>query len=180
MSDCIALLRAVNVGGHGTVPMAQLRTELARQGFVEVRTLIQSGNLVFRSPGTPGPELEARLEHAIDRKFGVRTDAFVRTSAEWTEIVRRNPFPKEAATDPARLMLVCLKEAPVPAALSALRDAIRGREVVERVGRHLYAVYPDGMGSSKFTMTVVESRLGTRATARNWNTVSKLAAMARA
>lgn len=178
MSDSVGLLRAVNVGGQGAVPMAGLRTELTRRGFEEVRTLLQSGNLVFRTPKDSGVKVELRLEDAIDEGFGFRTVAFVRSATEWSGILRHNPFPKEAAADPARLILVCLKTNPALPALATLRSAIRGRELVELRGRELYAVYPDGMGTSRLTMTVLESKLGTRATARNWNTVTKIAALA--
>ncbi|MCI4328677.1 MAG: DUF1697 domain-containing protein [Thermoplasmata archaeon] len=170
MSDAIGLLRAVNVGGQGAVPMAGLRAELTRRKFEEVRTVLQSGNLVFREPKSPGPKVERELEDAID-------EAFVRSAAEWAEIRRHNPFPKEAVADPGHLILVCLKTVPAAPALAALRSAIRGRETVELRGRDLYAVYPDGMGTSRLTMAVLESKLGTRATARNWNTVAKIAAL---
>ncbi|MFI5414734.1 MAG: DUF1697 domain-containing protein [Candidatus Lutacidiplasmatales archaeon] len=177
MSDSIGLLRAVNVGGQGAVPMAGLRAELTRRKFEEVRTVLQSGNLVFREPKSPGPKVERELEDAIDEAFGFRTVAFVRSAAEWAEIRRHNPFPKEAVADPGHLILVCLKTVPAAPALAALRSAIRGRETVELWGRDLYAVYPDGMGTSRLTMAVLESKLGTRATARNWNTVAKIAAL---
>jgi uncharacterized protein (DUF1697 family) len=178
MSDTVGLLRAVNVGGHGSLPMAALRTELSRHGFEEVRTLLQTGNLVFRETTAPGPKVELRLEDLIERGFGFRPLAFVRSASEWREILRRNPYPREADDDPGHLVLACLKTAPPGTALAALRGAIRGRERVELIGRELYAVYPDGIGTSRLTMTVLESKLGTRVTARNWNTVTKIAALA--
>ena len=177
MSDSIGLLRAINVGGQGAVPMAGLRAELTRRGFEEVRTLLQTGNLVFREPKSPGPKVERQLEDAIEETFGFRTVAFVRSAAEWAEIRRHNPFPREAVADPGHLLVVCLKTAPAAPALAVLRTAIRGRETVELLGRDLYAVYPDGVGTSRLTMAVLESKLGTRATARNWNTVTKIAAL---
>jgi uncharacterized protein (DUF1697 family) len=89
--------------------------------------------------------------------------------------VARNPFPAEAERDPAHLTVVFLKDAPKAKAVEALAAAIRGREVIQADGRHLYAYYPDGVGRSKLTHALIESKLGTRGTARNWNTVLKLA-----
>ena len=90
-------------------------------------------------------------------------------------VVARNPFRTEAARDPARLAVMVLKDAPADRAVAALRTAITGRETVRAAGRCLYAVYPDGMGRSRLTHTLIEKLLGTRATGRNWNTVRKLA-----
>jgi len=74
-------------------------------------------------------------------------------------------------------VLMCLKDAPAPAAVKALRDAIKGRETVKTLGRHAYFLYPDGIGNSKLTIAVIERQLGTAGTARNWNTVLKLGAL---
>jgi uncharacterized protein (DUF1697 family) len=177
MTTCLALLRAVNVGGTKPVPMADLRALLADLGVIDVRTLLQSGNAVFRASGAAGA-LEARLERELAARLGVSTDVFVRTAAEWERIVEANPFRAEAKADPARFVLVTLKAKAAPKGLAALRAAIVGRERVEVRGREAYAVYPDGQGRSKLTLPLIEKHLGSRATARNWNTVLKLAALA--
>jgi uncharacterized protein (DUF1697 family) len=174
----IALLRAVNVAGR-VVPMADLRAMLARMGLGEPRTLLQSGNLVFESAARPAA-LEALLEANVAERLGLATDFFVRTPAEWDAALAANPFTREAKDDPSHLLVVPLKAAPAAARVEALRAAIVGRERVAVVGRHAYLVYPDGIGRSKLTNAVVESRLGTRGTARNWNTAQKLAALVRA
>lgn len=100
----------------------------------------------------------------------------MRTAAEWRELVAANPFPAEARDDPGHLLAMVLKDAPPVAALAALRGAIVGRERVELAGRTAYLVYPDGVGRSRLTAALVEKKLGTRGTARNWNTVLKLQA----
>lgn len=177
-TTCIALLRAINLAGRNRVPMAGLRGLLADLGFREVRSLLQSGNLVFQAGG-PAAALERRLEAATRERLGVTTDYFVRTAAEWAELVAANPFPAEARKDPGRLLVLCLREAPSAQRVAALRQAISGRERVETVGRHAYVVYPDGVGRSRLTSTLIEKHLGTRMTGRNWNTVLKLQALAR-
>ena len=93
-------------------------------------------------------------------------------------MVEKNPFPDEAERTPGRLIVMFLKHSPNPSGLKALRDAIRGPEVVEIVGKQAYIVYPDGIGRSRLTNAVIEGKLGTRSTGRNWNTVLKIAALA--
>lgn len=170
----IALLRAVNLGPHNKVAMADLRSLLQRQGFEEPRSLLQSGNLVFRAPARPTADLERLLEAETGARLGLRTEYFVRTGEEWRAVIAANPFPAEAAHDPAHLLAVCLREAPRPDAVSALEGTITGRERVRVSGREAYIVYPDGIGRSRLTSAVIEKKLGARGTSRNWNTVLKL------
>jgi uncharacterized protein (DUF1697 family) len=173
----IALLRAVNLAGRNRVAMSDLRALFAELGFADARTLLQSGNVVFRGGSRPGPALERLLEGASGRRIGVETEYFVRTAAEWERIVSGNPFPDEARRDPGRLLVMPLKAAPQGAGVEALQAAIVGAEVVHAVDRQLYIVYPDGVGRSRLTTALIERHLGTRGTARNWNTVLKLAAL---
>jgi uncharacterized protein (DUF1697 family) len=176
----IALLRAINVAGRNPVAMADLRDFLSQLGFHEPRSLLQSGNLVFRCDARSTAALERTLEAEAASRLGLDTDFFVRSAAEWKTIVASNPFTEEARRDPQRLLLVCLRDAPPAANVKALREAIVGREVIRTEGRAAYIVYPDGVGRSKLTTTLLEKKLGTRGTGRNWNTVLKLAAAAQA
>jgi uncharacterized protein (DUF1697 family) len=179
MPTHIALLRGVNVGGKSMVAMADLRTMFADLGFTDVRTLLQSGNVMFEAPTARTSEaLEHQLEKETEIRFGRAFDCFVRDAKEWARAVARNPFGAEAKSDPGHLVLMALKDAPVASAVKALQAAIKGREVVRAAGRHAYIVYPDGIGRSKLTNAVIEKTLATRATGRNWNTVLKLAALA--
>ena len=171
----VALLRAVNVGGRKAV-MADLRTWLAELGFEDPRSLLQSGNLVFRSRPT-GAALEALLEKEAETRLDLATDFLVRTAAEWAGIVAANPYPAMERDDPSHLVVMPLKSSPDAAGLEALRAWIPGRETIEALGRELYIAYPDGIGTSKLTNAVIERRLKTRGTARNWNTAAKLAAL---
>jgi uncharacterized protein (DUF1697 family) len=170
----VALLRAVNLGAHNKVSMAELRALCERLGMKEVRTLLQSGNLVFESAARSSSVLEKTLEGATGEALGVRTDFFVRTAQEWGALVAANPFKSEAKSDPGHLLLMCFKEAPKRPGVSALEQAIVGRERVRPGERHAYFVYPDGVGRSRLTTLLIEKKLGTRGTARNWNTVLKL------
>ncbi len=177
MAACIALLRAVNVGGR-SVAMATLREVLAELGLANPRTLLQSGNALFESSKKPAA-LEPLLEKAIAKAFALDTEVFVRTAGEWDEAIAANPFAHEADADPGHLLLMPLKDAPTASRVEALQRSIKGRERVAAKGRHAYVVYPDGIGRSKLTIAIGESKLGTRGTGRNWNTVQKLASAAR-
>jgi uncharacterized protein (DUF1697 family) len=180
MSLQAALLRAVNVGGTGKVPMAQLRALAETLGLKNVRSLLHSGNLAYdagsRSPSAAGKLLEA----ACLESFGFKTDIYVRTLAEIAAVLARNPFPKEAENDPGRLMVLFLRDAPEVKSFKTLQAAIKGPEAVRGDGRHAYIFFPDGQGRSKLTLAMIERHLGTSGTMRNWNTVSKLAALLKA
>jgi uncharacterized protein (DUF1697 family) len=156
--------------------MARLCEALAALGLADLRPLLQTGNLVFRTGRASGSSLEQRLEKEVAARLGVRTDFFVRTLREWTTIIDANPYTAEAARDPGHLLLIVARDRVKPADVQALHGAIRGHERVAAGERHLYAVYPDGVGRSKLTTALIEKTLGTRVTARNWNTVRKLAA----
>jgi uncharacterized protein (DUF1697 family) len=177
MTSYIALLRAVNVGGRNPVAMADLRDLAARVGLDDPRTLLQSGNLVFRS-ARAAAALERMLESEASARLGLDTDFMVRSAADWQAVIDRNPFPREAKDDPGHLLVMAFKRAPKSGDVKALQAAITGREVVRAEGPHAYLVYPDGVGRSRLTTAVIERTLGTRGTGRNWNTVLKLAALA--
>jgi uncharacterized protein (DUF1697 family) len=173
----IALLRAINLGSYNKVSMADLRKLLSDLGMKNPQSLLQSGNLIFEAGARGTAQLEKLLEAGAAKQLGLETGFFVRTGEEWQQVIADNPFPKEARLDPGHTVLMCLKDAPSPAAVKALQDAIKDREVVKARGRHAYFLYPDGMGRSRLTMTLIEKKLATSATARNWNTVLKLGAL---
>lgn len=177
MTRYIGLLRAVNLAGYNQVSMSALRELLGQLGFAECSTLLQSGNIVFDGGRRRPTALERQLETEVKRNLEVSTDFFVRTAAEWEDIVACNPFPNEAERDPGRLIVMVLKDRPNGQAAQDLKAAIKGSEVVEVMGRHAYIVYPDGVGRSRLTNALIEKKLGTRGTGRNWNTVLKLKAL---
>lgn len=175
MNARVGLWRAVNLAGHNKVSMADLRATLTRLGFMNPRTVLQSGNAVFGSSLTPRV-LEATLEAEGRAELSLDTAVLVRTAAEWEAIIDANPFVKEAQGDPSHLLVMCLKGRPKPGVRAVLRQAIKGRERFHLEERQVYIVYPDGIGRSKLTMTIIEKALGVVGTARNWNTVMKVQA----
>jgi uncharacterized protein (DUF1697 family) len=178
MTTYIALLRAVNLAGLNRISMGDLRDLAAALGLHDVKTLLQSGNIVFRSTVSSTEKLERLLQDATAKQLDVSTDFFVRTAAEWQAVIAANPFPDLAKNDPGHLVVMPLKDVPARAAVAALQSAIKGREVVRARGREAFITYPDGQGRSKLTIALIERHLGTRGTARNWNTALKLAALA--
>ena len=171
---CAALLRAVNVGGR-SLAMAELRTMLTAMGCSDVQTILQSGNAVFVAPPKRAATIGAVIENAIHARFAVQSDVFIRSAADIASVIAANPYPREARDDPARLVVFFLAAPPAPAEVAAAEAAIVGRETLRAIGTHLYVRYPDGQGSSKLTNAVLERKLGVRGTARNWNTVLRIA-----
>lgn len=168
MATYIALLRAVNVGGTGKLPMAELRTLCEQAGFTDVRTYIQSGNVVFSS-AFPAAKALAALETVLTERMGTRTQVMLRTAGELEAVLAANPFPD---AEPSRLIVLFLPRAESRAALDGW--PIPGRERMALVGRELFVHYPDGQGRSKLKVPFAD-----RGTGRNLNTVRTLLAMAR-
>ena len=175
---CVALLRGINLAGRNRVSMADLRGMLEDLGFEDPRTLLQSGNAVFRTTRPVGPDLERALESAAAERLRVDVDVFVRTPEDLRAVIDQNPLPEVARADPSHYLVLFLKQPASTAGVRALQDAIPGREVVRVLERHAYVAYPDGMGRSKLTSVIFDRTLRVSGTARNWNTVLKLAAMA--
>lgn len=159
--------------------MTNLRRFLTELGFENVRSVLQSGNLVFVSRSRTGAELERHLETEASKRLALEVDFFVRTAEEWKSIVRQNPFRREAEREPAHLIVLFLKNAPAAKDVALLQADISGPEVVKAKGRQAYIFYPNGMGRSKLTFAMIERRIG-RGTGRNWNTVMKLDVIAKA
>jgi uncharacterized protein (DUF1697 family) len=174
----IALLRGINVGGHKPVSMAHLRTFLSDLAFADPRSLLQSGNLVFRGTARSSDALERLLEAEAAKRLGLMTDFLVRSVESWERMIAANPFRAQATLDPSHVLVMLLKDAPDAKRVSELQAAITGPELIHAGERHLYLVYPAGIGRSRLTGALIEKTLGTRGTARNWNTVVKLAALA--
>ena len=172
-----ALLRAVNVVGRNLVKMAELRARCDSVGIRNPQTYLQSGNLIFASKQTDPSRLVKRLEALIKKEFGFAGRVVIRNSTELAKIIKNNPMPSREQ-DPSRLAVMFLATRPAPDAFAGLRAALAGPEEFHLIGEELYLYYPNGMGQSKLTNTVLEKKLGTHGTVRNWNTVRKLYEMA--
>jgi uncharacterized protein (DUF1697 family) len=167
MTSYVALLRAANVGGTGKLPMAELKAMAERAGFIRARTYIASGNLLFESDRSEA-EVKAELERALDAYAGKPVGVLVRTACELAEVLAANPFAHAPGN---RAMAIFLDRPPPPDAL----EAVSGRkdEALALGRREIYVHYPGGMAHSK--LRIPAARAGT---ARNLNTVAKLAQIA--
>ncbi|HEY5721171.1 MAG TPA: DUF1697 domain-containing protein [Allosphingosinicella sp.] len=176
MGGFIALLRGINVGGHTRVPMAELRPLAEGLGWEDVRTYIQSGNLLFKSKGK-APALETALEEALGKHFGFAPAVIVCSASDWTALAGANPFAKESGTEPNRVMIGLSKQKPKPGAAEALEGRAAAGERVREAGGALWFHYPHGAGTSKLTPGLIDRLVGSPLTARNWRTFLKLKEM---
>ena len=167
MTRYVLLLRAVNVGGTGKLPMAELRKICAASGFRNVQTYIASGNVVCDADGTEA-EVKAKFQRQMEASLGASTEVFARSADEIEAIRAANPF-REAA--PSKVAVIFLNEVVERNVLEDLRG--QKNEEIELSGREVYVHYPDGMGQSRLRIPGVE-----KGTARNINTVTKLSQMA--
>ena len=177
MPRYVALLRSVNVAGHGRIAMDELRASFARLGYEDVVTYIQTGNVLFTAPTRGEKAIVAALEDQMARDFGDAPDVLLRTVPELRRIGGASPYAK-AGADPARHHVTFLATAPAKAVLVALELPPSGRDELVVDGREVYVHTPDGYAGSKYTGTFLERRLGVVSTTRNWNTVSKLCQLA--
>jgi uncharacterized protein (DUF1697 family) len=165
METFIALLRAVNVGGTGKLPMSELRLLCERVGFSNVRTYIASGNVIFTSDKSQ-PAVKKLLETSLAKLAGKPVGVVIRTARELAHVLETNPFAKVA---PDRAVVIFLDEH-----LQSLGKVVgQKNESIELAEREIYVFYPDGIGQSK--LKIANAKEGT---ARNVNTVSKLVQMA--
>jgi uncharacterized protein (DUF1697 family) len=175
MPTHIALLRGINLGPARRVSMPELRELLTGLGYEDVRTLLQSGNVVLRSRKAPDT-LARALTREISEGLGVETQVVVRTRDELAEVIEQNPLA-DVAEDPKRHTVYFLSGEPDAEAVRALAEADHSPEAFAARGRELYTWHPDGIRRSRLARLVGDARLGVTATARNWATVTKLAAM---
>jgi uncharacterized protein (DUF1697 family) len=169
-----ALLRGINVGKHKRIAMADLRALVEGLGYTDVKTHLNSGNVVFTAAGGDNLELAGAIEAAIAAETGLAVPVVVRSGAELAGIVANNPFP-DAAADPATLHVTFLGAAPDPERVAALAEVDRGEDDFRVAGDVVYLFYPNKLTGATFMPTGLDAALGVVATSRNWRTVTKLA-----
>jgi uncharacterized protein (DUF1697 family) len=174
LNTYVALLRGINVGGRNKIAMKDLHSSFVALGHGEITTYIQSGNVVFRNASTIAAKLGPAIEDEIEKTFALKIGVLVRTPSDFDDLIQSNPF-LAPGSDTSKILVMFLDNAPTSDAIAGL-DPRRSPpdEFVVR-GREIYAYCPNGFGRSKLSIDYFERRLQTRATARNWNTVIKLA-----
>lgn len=178
MPTFISLIRGINVGGHKRVPMDQLRALCETLGFTQVRTYIQSGNVVFSAGKITSAAVSKKIEEAIVAEFGFPASVISRTPEELATAIGANPFLKESQAEPGKVYIAFLSQSPKPDAARKLEIWATRDERLHCGRLEVYLYYRNGMGQAKLSGAVLEKVLGVTATARNWNTVNQLHRMA--
>jgi uncharacterized protein (DUF1697 family) len=179
MAVFIALLRAVNVGGRGKLPMQDLKAACEKAGLSHVSTYIASGNIVFAADQSAAVVKILITKLLRDRFALSKSHTLIRTPRKLAKVIAGNPFATAAAKRPNLLMVNFLDGLP-PAGAAAALAAYDGPERLQLDGDHLYIDFAEGVGRSKLTPAFLDKALQVPATGRNWNTTNKLLQMARA
>jgi uncharacterized protein (DUF1697 family) len=178
MSAHLALLRGINLGSR-RLPMKDLAAMLEEAGCADVRTYIQSGNVVYRAASALARRVPVIVQGAIAERFGFECPVVTRTAAEIEGVVKANPFP-EAAAEPKTLHVGFLRDRPTKSKVAALDPDRSPPDAFVVRGSEIYVHYPKGSARSKLTPQYFDSRLETTSTFRNWRTVLTLQEMLRA
>ena len=172
-STHIALLRGINVGGKNKVPMKELVEVFVDAGCSDVRTYIQSGNVVFSADSALAESISARLTKAVAEHFGYEIPVLLRTAEQMSDVIRGNPFLEAGAPEDA-LHVLFLADVPESDRVDAL-DPDRSRTDAFAVrGQEIYLWLPNGVARTRLTNDYFDSKLATTSTGRNWRTVVKL------
>jgi uncharacterized protein (DUF1697 family) len=172
----IALLRGINIGSRNRIAMPALREALTDAGFKDVRTYVQSGNIVLSNPAK-ADAVAAKIRRLIAREFGLDIAVVVRTRAQLAKVVELNPLGK-VAKNHKRYQVSFLDDKPTRDVIKRVEAAAVDNERVVAHGREIYAWHPEGVARSKLWALLAGMQLGTTATARNWTTVTKLLELA--
>ena len=174
------MLRGVNITGCNLIKMEALRELCVSLACSDVKTYVQSGNIVFRNAAKDPVKLGKKLEDGVESTFGFRVPVVLRTESDLRTVVEENPFPEQAKTEPSKLLVSFLYGDPGEKRREQARAMTFSPEQVQFRGREIYVYYPLGQGQSKLRWGPIDKVLGTQGTMRNWNTVTKLLAMSAA
>ncbi len=174
MPTYIAMLRGINVSGHKVIKMERLRASFDALGFENVRTYVQSGNVLFEAKVGAPAKLQAKIAARLARDFGFAVPVTVVTAEEVGRIVVENPFLKEEGIDVAKLHVTFLSERPSSSGLKKMVALPAGPDRFACRGRSVYLYCPEGYGNTKLSNSAIERALSLGATTRNWKTVTTL------
>jgi uncharacterized protein (DUF1697 family) len=178
VSTWVALLRAVNLGSRNKVSMPALRESLAAHGFQDVRTYVQSGNVIASSEHSSPAEVADEMSALVKAELGLDGPITVRTAEQLNQVIAANPYAQAAQERPKLLHVSFLFAEPDPERVAAVHGHEVTKDVCGVVGDSLYIDYRDGVQGSKLTSAYLARQLGVDGTARNWRTVTTLAQMA--
>jgi uncharacterized protein (DUF1697 family) len=174
MNRYIAILRGINVSGKNIIKMDALRTVFRNLEFEDVKTYVQSGNILFKSDESDTGLLGNKISGQINLEFGLNVPAIVMTSFELEKIARENPLADDPLNSKEFLHVTFLASVPLKCDFSAIEDKKVPGEKIVFSDRAVYLYCPNGYGRTKLTNTFLESKLKVKATTRNWKTVNEL------
>jgi uncharacterized protein (DUF1697 family) len=178
MTVIISMLRGVNLGSHNRIKMDELRAVYESLKLEDPRTYVQSGNVLFKTKERDETKLSARIQNAIEKKFGFLPDVILRTTEELRKAVAKNPFAGRKDIDPSKLLVTFLGANPGAEVSEKLRALDTAPEELCMHGREIFIYYPNGLARPKFQWIKAEKILKVACTGRNWNSVTKMLAMA--
>ena len=178
MPTYVALLRGINVSGQKLIKMAELRAQLAELPYDNIRTYIQSGNILFEREAAEPAVIEEEVRQLIAKHYGFDVPVMVKTREDLDYVVNNHPFIHQRNEDPKFVHVTFLAEEPDPERVAKLREEDYSPEEWVLDGTYFYFFSPKGMGNAKMSNTFVENRLKVKATGRNWRTTMKLWEMA--
>jgi uncharacterized protein (DUF1697 family) len=170
----ISMLRGVNLGPHNRIKMDALCALYQSLKCEDMRSYVQSGNVIFRSKEKNPTQLANKIQDAIGGKLGFRPDVILRTPEEFRKAIAANPFAKRRDLNPGKLLVTFLASEPNAEARAKLLALKPTPEELHLIGRELYIYFPNGAGRSKLPWSSLAEKLGTTGTARNWNSVTKM------
>lgn len=180
MNRSICFLRSVNMAGHNKIKMSALTQLFSDEGFSDVLTYIQSGNIIFTDPGKRNDEaLSGKIEKAISKAFNLNVSAVIRSVAELEHLTSRNPYLSEKDFNPSRMGVVFLRKEPLPEAVKKMDSIDFPPDKFEISGKEIFLFCPHGFGRSKLSTNFFENKMKVTGTARNWQTIMKILDLAK-
>lgn len=170
----IALLRGINVSGHNKIKMVELKQLFLNLGFTDVTTYIQSGNVIFKSSEINNSKIEQQIIEHVKQLFGHTINVLVLTKKNLNTVFVSNPFLQNKAIDIKTLYAILLKDNYFTEGIKLIEPYLTNKEELKVIGNCAYIHYPSGAGKSKLTINIIEKKLKTTATSRNWRTITKL------
>lgn len=174
MTTYISILRGINVSGQKSIRMKSLKELYEKLGFEEVKTYVQSGNIVFRSSELNAERLEEKISRQIIKEFGFEVPVMVMSMEQLKKIISNNPLSKDPRKEPAYLHVTFLASAPPEVRMNMIENKKSEGEAIEVSGKAVYLYCPNGYGKTKLSNNFLESILQVTATTRNWKTTQQL------
>ena len=169
----LVLLRGINVGTRNRIPMAELRSKLADEGYSDVATVLQSGNVIVSTESDCPDVVADAMQRLLSDEFDVNVACVVRTANQVWSVFERNPL-QQVVSDPSRYLVNFLSEEPDPDVVGALLEEDHSPEAIAIDGTEAYVWTPDGVKAMTLSYAYLQKRFGVVATARNWNTLAKI------